>query len=182
MRPFRPMSANIVVTRTYLEMRTPGDLVPACPPDVPVRIDRVVHCPGVFYRFLYREVGQAYRWIDRLSWSDEQVRMHLDRPGVWVHVLYVEGAPGGYFELRRGEDGSIEIAYFGLMPDFIGRGLGGWFLGRAVETAWAAGANRVWLHTCTLDHPSALPNYRKRGFRPVRDEQYEVPAAASNSA
>jgi GNAT superfamily N-acetyltransferase len=176
------MSANLIVTRTYLEMGAPADLVPARAPDVPVRLDHVVHCPGAFYRFLYGEVGRAYRWIDRLSWSDEQVRAHLDRREVSVYVLYVEGAPGGYFELRRCDDGSTEVAYFGLMPDFIGRGLGGWLLGRAVEAAWAAGANRVWLHTCTLDHPSALPNYRKRGFRPVRDEQYEVPAVASSSA
>jgi GNAT superfamily N-acetyltransferase len=173
------MPANIVVTRTYLEMTAPGDLVPARAPGVPARIDRVGHCTGAFYRFLYGEVGRAYRWTDRLRWSDEQVRAHLDRSEVSVHVLYVDGAPAGYFELLRCNDGSIEIAYFGLLPGFLGRGLGGWLLSRAVETAWSAGPSRVWLHTCTLDHPSALPNYRKRGFRPVRSEQYEVPALTS---
>jgi GNAT superfamily N-acetyltransferase len=90
----------------------------------------------------------------------------------------------GYFELRKCEDGSIEIAYFGLMPQFIGRGLGKHLLTRAVEQAWAARANRVWLHTCTLDDPAALPNYLKRGFKPFKTEYYrtELPSDSSGSA
>ena len=80
----------------------------------------------------------------------------------------------GYFELRRCEDGSLEIAYFGLVSKFIGRGLGKHLLTCATEQAWSDGANRVWLHTCTLDSPHALPNYRARGFRDFRTERYEV--------
>jgi GNAT superfamily N-acetyltransferase len=82
--------------------------------------------------------------------------------------------PAGYFELREHDDGSAEIAYFGLLPAFIGRGWGKYLLTRATQAAWELGPNRVWLHTCTLDHPSALPNYLKRGFRPVRSEVYMV--------
>jgi GNAT superfamily N-acetyltransferase len=80
----------------------------------------------------------------------------------------------GYFELRKCEDGSTEIAYFGLLPAFIGRGLGKHLLTSATEQAWADGAKRVWLHTCTLDDPSAMPNYLKRGFRPFRTELYHT--------
>ena len=81
----------------------------------------------------------------------------------------------GWYELRRvPEDGSVEIAYFGLMPGAIGRGLGKALLGCAVRDAWAMGATRVWLHTCTLDHPHALPNYLARGFRVYKTESYEV--------
>jgi GNAT superfamily N-acetyltransferase len=80
----------------------------------------------------------------------------------------------GYFELREHDDGSVEIAYFGLLPAFIGRGWGKYLLTRATQAAWELGPNRVWLHTCTLDHPSALPNYLKRGFRPVRTEVYTI--------
>jgi GNAT superfamily N-acetyltransferase len=172
------MSAKLTVTRTYLAMHAASELVPARAPELPVRIDQLVNCPPAFYRFLYHEVGRGHHWVDRLGWSNEQVRAHLAQPEIAVHALYVQGSPAGYFELRRCDDGSIEIAYFGLMPDFIGRGLGSWFLYRATATAWAAGATHVWLHTCTLDHPSALPNYRRRGFRPMREERYEVPAVA----
>jgi GNAT superfamily N-acetyltransferase len=80
----------------------------------------------------------------------------------------------GYFELKKEPDGSTEVAYFGLMPKFIGRGLGKHLLTCAVEQAWADGAQRVWLHTCTDDDPAALPNYLKRGFKPFKTEKYSV--------
>jgi GNAT superfamily N-acetyltransferase len=89
-------------------------------------------------------------------------------------VLSCDGAPAGYFELRRCEDGSTEIAYFGLLPEFKGRGFGKHLLTLAAQTAWARGARRLWLHTCTLDDPAALPNYQKRGFRPFKQETYWV--------
>jgi len=90
-------------------------------------------------------------------------------------VAYVEGTPAGYFQLDAAtEPGSVEIAYFGLAPDAIGQGLGKHLLSCAVRDAWALGPKRVWLHTCTLDHPHALPNYQKRGFVPYKTETYEV--------
>jgi GNAT superfamily N-acetyltransferase len=170
------MSA-VEVTRTYLEMREPSDLVAAHSTNGAAWVERVGFCPTAFFRYLYAEVGRAYRWTDRLAWSDEAIRSYLDAGDVALYVLYVESAPAGYFELRRHADHSIEIAYFGLMGDYIGRGLGGWLLTRAAETAWAEGPSRVWLHTCTLDHPNALPNYLRRGFRAVRQEVYEVEEA-----
>jgi GNAT superfamily N-acetyltransferase len=86
--------------------------------------------------------------------------------------MYFEGSPAGYFELEKHDDGSIEIAYFGLLQEFLGRGLGKHLLSVAVEQAWSDGANRVWLHTCTLDDPAAMPNYIKRGFQPFNTEKY----------
>ena len=86
------------------------------------------------------------------------------------------GAPAGYFELKRCDDGSVEIAYFGLLPDFVGKGLGKYLLVRAIEEAWALAPSRVWLHTCTLDHPAALPNYLARGFKATKTERYTVEA------
>ena len=88
--------------------------------------------------------------------------------------MWVEGAPAGYFELRIDGDRAVEIVYFGLLDHFTGRGLGGYMLGEAVKHAWAQGASRVWLHTNTLDHPAALPNYQKRGFQITGTEVYEV--------
>ena len=172
--------AHVEVTRTYLEMRSPGDLRPAATPTDSPRLERIESCPGSFFRYLYAEVGRAYHWTDRLSWSDDEARAHLGDPAVSLWLLTSGAAPAGYFELRANNDRSIEIAYFGLLPEFVGRGWGGHLLTRAVETAWGMKPERVWLHTCTLDHPAALPNYLKRGFRPVRQEVYrtELPASA----
>jgi GNAT superfamily N-acetyltransferase len=164
----------ITVTRTYLEMLSPEELRQARVTGPDPKVERLQDCSVEFFRFLYEEVGRAYRWTDRLSWSDEMVQQHLETPGVSLWLLSWENRPAGYFELRAHEDDSVEIAYFGLLPDFIGRGWGKYLLTRAVQSAWRLGARRVWLHTCTLDHPAALPNYLKRGFRPVRQETYTV--------
>jgi GNAT superfamily N-acetyltransferase len=168
----------LAVTRTYLEMRSPRDLSPAREPAPGPRIERVGGCSTSYWRYLYTEVGRAYHWTDRLTWTDADIAAYLGDEDVTLHVLYVEHAPAGYYELRRHGDGSVEIAYFGLLPECTGRGLGGWMLTRAVEDAWGRGATRVWLHTCTLDHPSALPNYAKRGFVPYKTEIYETEAAS----
>jgi GNAT superfamily N-acetyltransferase len=169
---------TVQVVRTYLEMPSPGDLRPAPEPEDQPRLERMEDCPGSFFRYLYAEVGRAYHWTDRLKWSDQQVHAHLADHDVSLWLLSSRGAPAGYFELRRHGDGSAEVAYFGLLPEFVGRGWGGHLLTLATREAWAMRPVRVWLHTCTLDHPAALPNYLKRGFRPVREEIYtaEVPA------
>jgi GNAT superfamily N-acetyltransferase len=163
----------VTVTRTYLEMRSPAEFVPAGAAREGVRLEEVRDCPWHFYRYLYVEVGRLYHWRDRLPWSEAEWRAWLQGPSrIWL--LQVEGAPAGFFELRGPLDGGVEIAYFGVLPEYQGMGLGKWLLTRAVEEAWAMTPKRVWLHTCTLDHPGALPNYVKRGFRPVREERYEV--------
>jgi GNAT superfamily N-acetyltransferase len=164
---------TVSVTRTYLEMTSPADLVADGRVGPEVRLEPVTDCPWHFYRYLYAEVGREYHWKDRLPWTAEEFRAWLAGPSV-VWLLSVQGAPAGFFELRRHEDDSIEIAYFGLLPEFVGRGLGKLLLTRAVEEAWALRPSRVWLHTCTLDHASALPNYLRRGFRKVRSEVYQT--------
>lgn len=161
----------VSVLRTYLEMTAPDQLQPAGEAGPEVRLEEAKAIPWHFYRYLYVEVGRLYHWKDRLPWTEAQFREWLAGPSrVWV--LSVRGAPAGFFELRAGEDGAVEIAYFGVLPEYQGRGLGKFLLTRAVEEAWAMGAGRVWLHTCTLDHPGALPNYLRRGFRAVREESY----------
>lgn len=161
-------------TRTYLEMRAAADFRPARSSSPSLHLRDVPSCDPALYRRLYEEVGRDYQWTDRLSWTDDEIRAHLADPALSLHVLYEHDEAAGYFELKREEDGAIEIAYFGLMPRAIGRGLGRHLLTLAVERAWREGATRVWLHTSTLDHPHALPNYEARGFRIVRKEEYEV--------
>jgi GNAT superfamily N-acetyltransferase len=165
---------RLKASRTYLEMRDPSTLSHATLPDAACRVERVLDCPPAFWRFLYAEVGRAHQWVDRLPWSPAEIRAYLADPAVSLWLMSVWGAPAGYFELRRDPDGSIEIAYFGLLREFQGRGLGGHLLTQAVQRAWEAGATRVWVHTSTLDHPSALPNYLKRGFRVYKTEDYIV--------
>ena len=160
--------------RTYLEMTDPSHLAPAEAPDGDVRAERIQACSPALYRRLYADVGREYHWIDRLEWSDEEISRHLADPRLELWILREGTEPAGYFELRSHEDGAVEVAYFGLLPHAVGRGLGKFMLTRAVERAWDLGATRVWLHTSSLDHSSALPNYLGRGFSVWKQETYEV--------
>lgn len=168
------IATAIEVTRTYLEMRDPFELNGAKLDDPLIRIDQQPDCSIELFRFLYAEVGENYHWTDRLPWTDEQIVDYLNQPEISLWLMTYDGERAGYFELRKCEDGSTEVAYFGLLGKFIGRGLGKHLLTCAVEQAWADGANRVWLHTCTDDDPAALPNYLKRGFKPFKTEKYTV--------
>jgi GNAT superfamily N-acetyltransferase len=163
---------SVEVTRTYLQMVRPDELNAWRMDDPRIRIEQSANCPASFFRYLYREVGRYYHWTDRLDWTDDEIQAYLRRQAITLWVMYFEGSPAGYFEHERHEDGSIEIAYFGLLPESIGRGLGKHLLTEAIERAWKDGANRVWLHTCTLDDPAALPNYLKRGLKPFKQESY----------
>ena len=167
----------VEVTRTYLRMTSRDLLVPARLADARVRVEIVGDCTASFFRSLYVEVGRAYHWVDRLVWSEERWRARLLQAGVELHVMTFAGAPAGYYELERHADGSVEIAYFGLLPEFLRRGLGKHLLTDAVERAWSLGATSVWLHTCTLDDAAALPNYERRGFRAFRSETYTIERA-----
>lgn len=163
---------SIEVTRTYLEMRNPSELNGAKVSDPSIQIEAQPDCSVELFRYLYVEVGRNYHWIDRLPWTDEDIVAHLNKPENSIWLMSCDGETAGYFELRKCEDGSVELAYFGLMPQFISRGYGKHLLTCATEKAWALGANRVWLHTCTLDDRAALPNYLKRGFKPFKTEKY----------
>ena len=162
------------VTRTYLELRSRGELRPARTPAGPPRLERRHPIGAAEYLALYCLVGERWHWRDRLAWPTERLDEYLASPGVEVWVASAHNEVVGYFELLAADDDAVEIMYFGLAPAFIGQGLGGWLLTRAVERAFETGASRVNLNTCTLDGPHALPNYLARGFRIVRSEEYEV--------
>ncbi len=152
------------VTTWYLEMCDPAALqAPGPPPGLDVEECRVRQYP--VNRFLYQLVGNAWQWRDKLSWTDEQWRDYAERTALRTWMARSEGSPAGYYELERQDDGEVEIKYFGLAPAFIGRGFGGFLLGQALRSAWDwEGTRRVWVHTCSLDHPSALANYQARGM------------------
>jgi GNAT superfamily N-acetyltransferase len=164
----------VEVVRTYLELPTPDALRPASPFPPNARVVPRDPCPSELYRRLYAAVGGPWHWRDRLAWDDATLQAHLDSPVIAVWELLVDDQSAGYFELRKNDSDEVEIAYFGLVSSYIGRGLGGAMLTAAVNEAWRFGGRRVWLHTCTLDSPHALPNYQARGFRPYRTERYEA--------
>lgn len=173
-----PSSSRVEVVRTHLELRDLAELRPARLPVEPValRLHRPIRAAE--YRALYTLVGERWLWRDRLMWTDAELDRYLSLPNVHVWTLNLGGATAGYFELQRHDDGTVEVMYFGLAESFIGRGLGGWLLTRAVEEAFTIDARRVILNTCTLDSPRALPNYLARGFTIVREDRYvtSVPA------
>lgn len=134
-------------------------------PQAKLALMRVEECTASFYRYLYNTVGEPWVWYVRRLWSDERLRLWLARPEIEVSVLYVAGVPAGFFEIERPASGETELCYFGLVPDFIGRGIGAWFLHQAVEGAWRPPTARLIVHTSTFDHPRALALYRRAGFR-----------------
>ena len=149
----------------YLEMLDRGELQ-AKP--APPGLDISMVTPPAFEvnREFYRDVGAKWAWTNRLVWSDQQWADYVNRPELQTWVASLDGESAGYFELEAQGRGDVEIIYFGLLDQYTARGLGGAMLTEAVERAWSFGeVQRVWLHTCTKDHPAALENYRRRGFQ-----------------
>ncbi|HXM37687.1 MAG TPA: GNAT family N-acetyltransferase [Gemmatimonadales bacterium] len=168
------------VTRTYLELTDRAQFRGAVGAFPDVTIVHAAQPLPQLYRLCYRTVGEAFHWRDRWDWTDKQIAAHLGDPAIRLFVATRAAGKkkvqlAGWYELRRvADDDSVEIAYFGIVATEFGRGFGKHLLSRAVRDAWALGPRRVWLHTCTLDHPNALPNYVARGFTPYRTETYEV--------
>jgi GNAT superfamily N-acetyltransferase len=158
------------VTTFYLEMRDPRDLRPRRSPRTDIAMVRVTPPSPQLNRFFYTAVGADWHWTSRLPWTYQQWLDYLDRPELETWMLTVQSVPAGYFELEAQPGADVEIAYFGLLPPYVGCGLGSHLLTAAIERGWAMGARRVWVHTCTLDHPQALANYQARGLALYKQE------------
>lgn len=132
-------------------------------------------------RFFYAAIGGQWFWLDRRPWSLQQWEVHLaDHSRIETWILTASGVPAGYVELERHGDNLVEIAYLGLLRQFIGGGFGAHLLSSACSRAFETGARAILLNTCNLDHPKALSNYEARGFRKVRTEtkRKEIPSVA----
>jgi GNAT superfamily N-acetyltransferase len=167
---------RVGVIVTFLRMDHPP-LVAA--PTLPAGVQVMrAHAPTVpFYRYLYNTVGADYLWWLRRTTPDRELAALLDDRAVSIHTVYVNGEPGGFYELDARSWPDVNLSYFGLMPFMVGTGIGHAFLRSAIDTAWSMGGKGVTVNTCTADHPRALPNYVRGGFRIVRRvrEVWSVP-------
>ena len=182
--------STVPVTVTWLEMRSADRRSPAPGVVEPTAILRAERPTISFYRYLYDTVGADWNWFMRRRLSDAELAAIIHDDRVEVFVLYVRGVPAGYVELDRRVEGEVEIAYFGLIPEYVGRGFGRYLLDWGLGRAWSYRPGRVWLHTCSLDHPRALGVYQSAGLevydRTVEHEPVEhllsLPGAAPGSA
>lgn len=160
---------------TYLEMLEPPAGPPPAPPRDDVRPERW-HEPGLDdYLALFHRVGDRWLWYGRLTAEPEDILRLIRSPAHELWRLWTDAGVAGLCELDRSRPGEVELAYFGLVPECIGSGLGGFFLRAMLHEAWRADVRRVWLHTCTEDHPHALAVYRRVGLRPYHEEVEWVP-------
>ena len=162
-----PVLDDIEVTVTFLEMTAPPSHYPPLPYGKQVAILKTRNLPRHFYRYLMDRVGRKWHWVNSLRMSDADIETALRAQGRDIRVLYLDGSPAGFFDLKPHLPGEVELAYFGMMDHAMGQGIGKWFLGAAIEACWSHGPRVVTVQTCTLDHPAALPLYQRLGFSPV---------------
>jgi len=125
-----------------------------------------------FNKFLYKYIGEKWKWNDKNSWSDAKWKSYAEANNLRTFVAYKFGIPAGYYELKS-VNSNVEIAYIGLEEKFIGKGYGGYLLSKAIQDSWQWEASRVWVNTCDFDHPVALDNYKKRGMKIYKIEKNE---------
>ena len=154
-------------TVTYLEMTEPPQAHFPLPVNIQAAVMRARNIPLHFYRYLQYRTGRPWHWVYRLRLDDAALAKIVHGERTTISVLYLEGAPAGFFELYREDASTVDLSYFGLMPHAQGRGLGKWFLTQAVMTAWSFKPSRLTVNTNTLDHRAALPLYQRIGFRPI---------------
>ncbi len=161
-------------TITFLEMHA----IPTKRYPLPIGVNAaVLHAEKpqlAFYRFLQLQVGFPWNWEYRLRMDDEALADAIHADTTEIYVLYLDGAPSGFFEINRNDPAATDLAYFGLMPHAAGRGLGRWFLSRAIEACWANNPRKITVNTCTQDHPAALSLYQKLGFTPCRQAPAKI--------
>ena len=126
-------------------------------------------------KFFYKQVGKKHRWIDRLSWSDEKWINYISNKNLETYIISESEELAGFFELLYNPElKETEISYFGLLEEYIGKGIGGYALSEAIKKSFEKNIKRVWLHTCTLDHPNALKNYIARGMTVFKKENINI--------
>ena len=159
------------VERNYLDIISLNDLSEIDKPSNNFDV-RLVDPPDFqLNNFFYKQIGKEHKWVDRLIWNENQWIKYINNSNVRTYTLQDNNNLAGYFEqIFDQKKLECEIAYFGILQDYVGKKLGGYLLSQAIKKSFAVGANRVWVHTCSLDHKYALKNYLSRGMKIFKSE------------
>lgn len=170
-----------VVTFLAMDAR-PTWTAPELPVGLSIDVIPAKNPPVEYFLYLYQTVGASHEWTDWLQQSREKQQAFVQNTDIFLYTLLVDGWPGGFFMLDASEEPVCDLAYFGLVPQCVGKRLGRWFLGTAIQTGWdIAGTERMTVNTNTLDHPRAFGLYQEQGFLPVRHETHRRVASGGQA-
>ena len=156
------------IERYYLEINSINNLKPKLITSDNFTIKEANKNNFDLNKFFYKQIGKKHQWVDRLIWQDKHWMDYISNKNLKTFVLQKDNDLVGYFELILNKN-NCEIAYFGLLEEFIGKGYGGFLLSEALRIGFKS-ANRIWVHTCSLDHPNAIENYKSRGMKIFKTE------------
>ena len=167
----------ISVKRNFLELKNINDLIKKDKPEDNYSVEKTK--PDFqLNKFFYKQIGKKYRWTDRLIWTDLQWSNYVSNKNLETYVIKNDKDLVGYFELiYHPEKNEMELAYLGLFEDYFGKGVGGYALTTAIVKSFEKKINRIWVHTCTLDHPNAIKNYLARGMKIFKEENLNIRAS-----
>ena len=158
------------VKRNYLEINSLQDLIEGNKPSEDYSLSLIDPISFQLNKFFYKNIGKKHKWVDRLTWSEEKWIKYVSSKNVNSYVLKHRDDLVGFFELIfHPENNETEIAYFGILEEYIGKGYGGFLLSEALRIGFK-NAKRIWVHTCSLDHPNAIENYKSRGMKIFKTE------------
>ena len=163
------------VKRNYLEINSIQDLNDVIEPNEDYSLDLLEPINFQINKFFYKNIGKKHKWIDRLVWTEAQWIDYVSNKNVKTYIFKFKKDLAGFFELiYHGEKKEVEIAYFGLLEEFQNKKLGSYLLFRAIQKSFNGGIDRVWVHTCSLDHKNALNNYISRGMKIFKTETIKI--------
>ena len=163
------------VQRNYLEINSIEDLNKVTDPQEEYSLNLLDPQNFQLNKFFYKNIGKKHKWIDRLIWTENQWIDYVSSEKVKTYVLKYKEDLAGFFELiLHSEKNEIEIAYFGILEEFQNKKLGSYLLSQAIQKSFKRDINRVWVHTCSLDHKNALNNYIARGMKIFKTETIRI--------
>ena len=166
------------IVRNYLEIKSLDELLQKKSPNNKYIVEKAFTNDFQLNKFFYKQIGQNHNWNDRLVWDDKRWMDYVSNPNVFTFVLKDNEDIAGFFELIYHKDKSeMEIAYFGLLKDYMSKKLGGYMLSEAIKISFSYKVKRLWVHTCSLDHENALKNYLSRGMKIYNTETISVRSA-----
>ena len=166
------------ITRNYLEIKSLNQLSEIKKSGDNYSLNQVIPNDFQLNKFFYKQIGKNYQWVDRLVWTDKNWIEYVSSPNLFTFVLKNNEEIAGFFELIYHKNRSeTEIAYFGLLKEYIGKKLGGYMLSEAIKKSFSYNVKRVWVHTCSLDHDNAIKNYLSRGMKIYNTETANIKSA-----